>query len=171
MTQGISSLLVFHMGHDRIAEFKDCGWTFACDNLSVLLHESTCTSCTRQFPFETGVTGGALSFEKAQTTKNERGCTDCSDRTTEVSMIANALTEICTCGEVRSSRHSTGKNEQVGIEEVDVIEESIGLNANTVSTCYNALTSDRYNLQVETCTADDVGSTKSFQLFSASGKK
>jgi len=171
LTQGFGCSLILHVGHDGIAEFKDSGRTFTSDDLSVLFHESTCTSSTRQFPFKTGVTGGALSLEKAQTAENERSSTDCSDRTTEESMIADALTEVCTSGEVRSSWHSTGEDEQVGIEEVDVIEECIGLDANAVSTCYDALTSDRYDLQVEACTTDDVSSSKSFQLFGASGEK
>ena len=171
MTQGISSLLVFHVGYNGIAEFEDSSGALACNELSILFHESSGTGSTRQFPFETWVTGGALSFEQAQTAKNEGSGTNSSDRTAKIGVIADALTEIRTSCEIRGSRHSTRKDEQVGLEEVDVFKECIGLHADSVSSCYDAFSSDRYNLQVEACATDDVGSSKSFQLFGASGEK
>ena len=171
MTQGVSSLLVFHVGDDGVAELEDGCGTLASNKLSILLHEGTRAGGADEFALEAGITGGTLAVEQAEATEDEGSGTDGSNGTAKVGVVTDALAEVIASGEIRGAGHSAWQDKKFGIEEIDVLKKGIGLHADAVGTRDSTIASNGNDLQVEACTANDVGGSESFQLLGASGKE
>ena len=86
-------------------------------------------------------------------------------------VVNQALIQVGTGGEVGSAGQSAGEDEHVGIEEVNLAEQGVGLHADAVGAGDGALTCDRNDLQVEACTADDVGGAESLNLLGAGSEE
>jgi len=171
LAQRVGSGFVLQAFDNGITKFEDGSRALTRDELTIDLHESSRAGGTPEFALETGIAGGALAIEQTEATQDERCCTDGSDRTTEIDVITQAFVEVRAVRKVGGARQTAREDQHIRVKEIDILQKGIGLDTDAMGTSDGELTCDRNNLQVETCTANDVGSSEGLNFLGASSKE
>lgn len=113
----------------------------------------SCIGGTFQILFETRIAGGPFAFQKSQLAQNERGGTDGAHLLACLGLFYQCCLHAFVRVEVGSTGHTAGQHQQVGIAQVGILEEHVGLDGYSVGRLHLEPSHDTHGLDVNTASS------------------